>query len=102
MTMSSRKSHAVRILVVVLAIPIIGGVVAHLWSNRVADQRWAEASDRMQQLAAAHPEGDARRDPESVTEASKENQIHFVAAIRLAAPRQDRRLEAWELVRAKK
>lgn len=85
-TMSFRKSRAVRILAAVLGIPLVGIIGAAVWINRVADERWAAAEARILALSAAFPEGDRRAEPEHITEASKENQIHFVAAIRLAAP----------------
>jgi len=77
--------------------PLLGAVVGTVWINRLADRRWAAAEERIRALSAAISEGDARRDPDHVTEASKENQIHFVAAIRLAAQRQSRRDEAFDL-----
>lgn len=96
------KSRAVRILVVLIAIPIFGAVAAYLWINAIADRRWAEAEERIRQLSAAFPEGDARHVPEHVTQASKDNQIHFVAAIRLAAPKRNRRYEIEAMIADKK
>jgi hypothetical protein len=96
------RRRLVLFLVVLLGLPLFGTVVVYLWISRVADARWAAAEDRILQLVAAHPEGDARRDPESRTEASKLNQIDFVAAIRLAAPLKTRRTEAFTLVQKPK
>jgi len=93
-----RKSRAVRILVALLMLPILGALGMYVWINRLADRKWAEAEERIRQLSAAFPEGDSRREPEPLTPASKENQIHFVAAIRLAAPRWERLRDAWNLV----
>jgi len=91
------RRRLIVILAVLLGMPLLGAVVGTVWINRLADRRWAAAEERIRALSAAISEGDARRDPDHVTEASKENQIHFVAAIRLAAQRQSRRDEAFDL-----
>src|SRR5262245_47693291 len=100
--MSLRRARAFRILAVLVVLPFVAGVGAFVWINRVADQRWAAAQSRIRQLAAAFPEADFRRLPEKSTEASKDNQIHFVAAIRLAAPKGNARGEAAGLVYQRK
>ena len=98
--MSPRRRRLVVLLAVLLGLPVLGAVLAYVWIDAVADRRWAAAEERIRRCSAAFPEGDSRRDPEQVTEASKENQIHFVAGIRMAAPRRERLRPACNLVAA--
>lgn len=84
--MTPGRRRFVVLLAVLLGLPVLGAVVVNVWINRVADERWAAAQERIRQLGVAFPNADGRRESEIMTEASKENQIHFVAAIRMAAP----------------
>lgn len=92
--MSPQRRRLVVILAVLLGTPVMGAGTAYDWINGVADRRWAEAESRIHALSAAFPEGGTGRGPEPRSEAAKENQIHFVAAIRLAAPKRLGRVNA--------
>jgi len=100
MTSSPRSRRAWKILLILLAVPLFGAVSATLWIKRVADRRWADAQERIRQLAENFPAADALPSS-SMTEASKELQIHFVAAIREAVRRNGRAKEARGLLRAR-
>lgn len=93
-----RRRRPGLLLAGLLGLPVLGAIGVYSWIHRVADSRWAAAQERIRQLSAAYPEGDGRRDPETVSEASKENQIHFVAAIRMAAPARFGKESTWKLV----
>lgn len=96
--MTSGRRRFVLLLVVLLGLPVLGAILVYVWVHRIADERWAAAQARIGQLVAKFPEADGRRDPETVTEDAKENQIRFVAAIRLAAPRRLAEYEASKLI----
>jgi len=84
--MSPRRRRLGIVVALLLGLPIVAAVLAYVWVNRVADQRWAAAEERMRQLAAAYPEPGFEL-AVAATEAAKDNQIHFIAAIRMAAPK---------------
>jgi hypothetical protein len=81
-------------------IPVLGATGGYVWINRIADQRWAAAEVRIRALSTAFPEADSRR--ETVTDSAKDNQIHLVAAIRLAAPQRNGIDEARRLMAERK
>jgi hypothetical protein len=91
--------RTLKILAVVLAALALGAAATWIWIRHAADRRWAEAQERIQQLVAAHP---PVLQPLPSSAASKEIQIHFVAAIREAVRRNSREGEARELVRSRK
>jgi hypothetical protein len=100
MTSSPRGRRAWKILLILLAVPLLGAVSAALWINRVADRRWADAQERIRLLAAAWPaETPGPRAP--VSETSKHTQSDFVGAIREAVRRSSRLEESWRLLRLK-
>jgi hypothetical protein len=100
--MTPRRRRVSLLLAALLGLPALGAAAVFFWIHRMADERWAAAEERIRQLSAAFPEAGVRRAPETVSEAAKENQIHFVAAIRLAFPLRNRNDDAWNLVAAKK
>lgn len=89
------RRSGLKVLALLFALPVFGGGLAYFWIQGVADQRWAAAQDRIRQLSAAHP---PVVQPMPTTPLSKELQIHFVAAIKEAAQRKSRGLDAWKLV----
>lgn len=89
------------ILTILLIIPLVGAVAVYTWIHHVADRKWAQAEERIRELVRRHPTGDSRQVLSKVTEASKDNQIHFVAAIREAARKRLRHHEASTLVRTR-
>ncbi|HVE39450.1 MAG TPA: hypothetical protein VNM14_06140 [Planctomycetota bacterium] len=95
MSSPSRGRRALQIVAVLLAIPLLGAAGTWFWIQHTADRRWAEARVRIQQLSTLHP---AELPPVLPTDVSKELQIHFVAAIREAARRNHRTMEAKSLV----
>jgi hypothetical protein len=98
MPSSFRGRRALQIVVVLLAIPFLGAGGVWFWIQRTADRKWEEARQRIRELSAAFP---ATLPPLPATEASKELQIHFVAAIREAVRRNSREAEARKLVRSR-
>jgi hypothetical protein len=85
-----------KILAILLVIPVFGAGGVTVWIHRAADRKWAEAQHRIQELTQTYP---ATLPPLPSSEASKELQIHFVAAIREAVRRNSREEEARKLVR---
>jgi hypothetical protein len=85
-----------KILAILLVIPVLGAGGVTFWIHRAADRKWAEARSRIQELTQTYP---ATLPPRPSSEASKELQIHFVAAIREAVRRNCREEEARKLVR---
>ncbi len=83
--MKSRR--AVKVLIVLLALPIVGAVGVAVWINKVADRRWAAAQDRIHQLSATFPPPKPRPAEATSSETAKDIQAAFVSAIRLAAQR---------------
>jgi hypothetical protein len=96
MTSSPRGRRALKILAILLVIPVLGAGGVFFWIHRAADRKWAEARRRIQELTQTYP---VALPPLPTTEASKELQIHFVAAIREAVRRNSREEEARKLVR---
>jgi hypothetical protein len=96
MTSSPRGRRALKILALLLVIPVLGAGGVIFWIYRAADRKWAEARQRIQELTKTYP---VVLPPLPSSEASKELQIHFVAAIREAVRRNSREEEARKLVR---
>jgi hypothetical protein len=80
----SRGRRALLLVAVLLAIPLLGAPGTWFWVQHTADRKWAEARLRIRELSTLHPAG---LPPHPSSEISKELQIHFVAAIRVAALR---------------
>jgi hypothetical protein len=76
--------RTLKILAVVLVTLAIGAAGIFVWIRQGADRKWAAAQERIRQLSADHP---AVVPPMPSTPASKEIQIHFVAAIKTAVRR---------------
>lgn len=96
MPSSFRGRRALLLVGILLAIPVFGAGAAWFWIRTTADRRWEAARLRIQELTRAFPD---TLPPHPTTEHSKQLQIHFIAAIREAAPRIGRHEEAEKLVR---
>ena len=86
--------RTLKILAVVLVALLLGAAAAWFWIRHAADRKWAAAEERILRLSAEHP---VVVPPMPSTPASKEIQIHFVAAIRTAVKRSVRHPNLVEL-----
>ncbi|MBI3856319.1 MAG: hypothetical protein HY293_11575 [Planctomycetes bacterium] len=102
MTPSPRSRRAVKVLVVLLLVPVLGAVAVYFWVQSLADRRWAEAEGRIRRLSIEYPPPPSRPQAEAMSEPAKEIQIHFVAAIREAARKRDLEPQARALLGRRK
>src|SRR6185295_11429905 len=86
---SMKSRRAVKVLILLLALPLLGAIVVAVWINKVADRRWAAAQDRIRELSAAFPPPKPRPAEATSSESAKDIQANFVSAIRRAVQRRE-------------